>query len=190
LGCGSNPYKIYQPPQVAEWIGFDVPGNPEAEIHGYGDALPFVEESFDTVLCTEVLEHVADPGAVVREMARVLKPGGYVITTTPLYFPIHEAPYDFFRYTPYGLRYLFERAGFKIVELRSMATGSRLVSVAINTCINNRGKRLPGGTTWLGRAIFAPLYLISNIIGVLLSGAIADETNAVGIALVALKPDR
>ena len=74
-----------------------------------GGSLPFDAGSFDTVLCTEVLEHVAEPFRAVNEIARVLRPAGHVILTVPLYFPLHEeAGMNFFRYTPYGLRHLLK----------------------------------------------------------------------------------
>lgn len=180
---------MYQPHDVTDWIGFDVPENQEADVHGYAAALPFADEFFDTIVCTETLEHVADPAAVVREMARVLKPGGHVILTTPQYFPVHEAPYDFFRYTPYGLQHLFEGAELTIVTLNPLTTGLRLVAVAINTCFNDFGKELPGGMTWPGRAIFAPIYTITNLFAFLMAGLVPDAKNAVGTALLARKPD-
>ena len=187
LGCGEKPFLVYRPPNVTDWVGLDVPENPHADVHGYADALPFEHDSFNTVLCTELLEHVTKPERVVREIARVLKPGGYVVLTVPLYFPIHEEPYDFFRYTPYGLRFLFEGAGLEVIRLEPLATGLRLVGIAINTCFNDFGKTLPYGRTWIGRAVFAPVYLTTNIFAHILAPLIPDTKNAVGTALLARK---
>lgn len=187
LGCGDRPYQIYAPPTLTAWIGLDVPGNPTADAHGSAESLPFGNESFDVILCTEVLEHLSEPSAAVAEMARVLRPGGHVILSTPLYFPIHEEPYDFFRYTPYGLQYLFEKAGFEILTLKPLATGLRLVAIAINTSFNDFGKELPGGRTWLGRAIFAPVYAATNLFAHAASRLLPAPKNAVGHALLARK---
>ena len=60
---------------AAEIVGFDVPGNPHADLHGSIDAIPVEDASFDVVLCLQVLEHVPDPAAAVRELRRVVKPG-------------------------------------------------------------------------------------------------------------------
>src|SRR5690606_20167561 len=68
-------------------------------------------ESIDTVLCTQVLEHVPEPGRAVREMARVLRPGGRLVATVPHLSMIHEAPHDYFRFTEFGLTHLCNEAG-------------------------------------------------------------------------------
>ena len=160
LGCGCKPYEVFRPSAVTEWVGFDVPSNTAADVHGHADALPFDANCFDAVLCTEVLEHLPEPALAIAEMDRVLRPGGHVILTTPLYFPIHEEPYDFFRYTPYGLRHLFENAGFEIVSTRALATGARLIATAINTTLNDFGKQLPSAERGrLGRYSRQPMPL-------------------------------
>ena len=188
IGCGEKPYECYRTAHISEWVGFDVPENPRADVHGYADSLPFAGGSFDTALCTEVLEHVSEPSTAVDELFRVLAPGGHVILTVPQYFPVHEEPYDFFRYTPYGVRHLFEKSGFEIVTLTPMVTGLRVASLAINACFYDLGDRLPGGKTKIARGLFAPLYVVSNSIGYLLAPLLPDPKNAVNVALVAKKP--
>ena len=75
--------------------------------------LPFPEGVFDAVVNIQVLEHLKEPGIGVAEMARVLKPGGQLILTTVQDWEIHQHPNDFFRFTRYGLQYLFAKAGFE-----------------------------------------------------------------------------
>ena len=75
--------------------------------------LPFATGVFDAVVNIQVLEHIKEPGVCVSEMARVLKPGGQLILTTVQDWEIHQHPNDFFRYTRYGLQYLFDKAGLK-----------------------------------------------------------------------------
>ena len=74
-------------------------------------------DRYDTMLLLEVLEHVSNPFRVVSELFRGLRPGGKVILSVPHLSRLHEEPYDFYRYTHYGLRHLFEGAGFDVVEL-------------------------------------------------------------------------
>jgi SAM-dependent methyltransferase len=81
------------------------------------DALPVSDASFDAVLCTEVLEHVRYPEAVLAELERVLAPGGRLCLTVPFVWPLHEEPFDFFRYTPFALRDLLEAQGFGDITL-------------------------------------------------------------------------
>jgi SAM-dependent methyltransferase len=79
--------------------------------------IPVEDARFDHVLLTQVLEHIPEPPRVVAELHRVLKPGGTLWLTAPLFYAEHERPYDFFRYTQFGLRRLLESAGFEVQEL-------------------------------------------------------------------------
>lgn len=120
VGCGHRPYEPVAPPGV-RWIGMDTKASDRsgADAWALAGALPFRDGAFDTVLCTQVLEHVEDPGAAVAEMVRVLRPGGKLIVTVPQAWFLHEEPYDFWRFTRYGLRALLARAGAQLVEERS-----------------------------------------------------------------------
>lgn len=125
VGCGIKPYKSVFAPHIERHIGLDhedsLHGLSQADIvaDAYDMILP--NDSIDTVLCTAVLEHLERPWDALREMYRVLKTNGYVILTTPLFWHLHEEPRDFYRYTKYGLEYLFENVGFQIVELRPLS---------------------------------------------------------------------
>ena len=80
--------------------------------------MPFKEKTFDAALCTQVLEHVSEPGQVLKEIYRVLKKGGLLYATVPQSDCVHEAPYDYFRFTPYSLKYLLEKAGYEIMDIK------------------------------------------------------------------------
>ena len=79
--------------------------------------IPVEDARFDHVLLTQVLEHLPEPGEVLAELCRVLKPGGTLWLTAPLFYSEHERPYDFYRYTQFGLRHLLEREGFAVDEI-------------------------------------------------------------------------
>lgn len=83
------------------------------------DSMPIEDATFDAVLCTQVLEHLKKPLESVKEMYRVLKPGGYLFLTVPMSQEEHQVPYDFFRYTSYGLKYICSEAGFREIEVVS-----------------------------------------------------------------------
>jgi SAM-dependent methyltransferase len=125
IGCGSKPWAPTFTAHVEEHIGVDH----EATIHGLAavdivaDAynMPFENGSVDTVLMTEVLEHLEVPAKALAECQRILRPGGHLILTTPFSWPLHEEPRDFFRYSPFGLRHLSEEAGLEVVELRALS---------------------------------------------------------------------
>lgn len=79
--------------------------------------IPVESERFDVVVCTQVLEHLPNPLLAIRELSRILKPGGELFLTTNFLFPIHGAPYDFFRFTNFGLEYLCKESGFSKIEI-------------------------------------------------------------------------
>jgi SAM-dependent methyltransferase len=79
--------------------------------------IAFPDASFDTIILSDVLEHIRRPEDLVREMYRVLAPGGQVIMNVPFYYGLHEQPFDYYRYTEHALRSMAEDAGFAVVEL-------------------------------------------------------------------------
>ena len=122
VGCGEQPYR----PALrgfSRYVGFDSPSAPDrggnADVFGDAGALPFATGCADAVLCTEVIEHVPDPAALLSEFSRVLNRDGAVLLTSPFTWQIHDEPHDYWRFTEYGLRLLFERAGFRVMALRS-----------------------------------------------------------------------
>lgn len=82
--------------------------------------IPVDADRYDRIVFNQVLEHIPDPRKVLAELHRVLKPGGRIICTCPLFYEEHQRPFDFYRYTQYGLRLLFEEAGFVVERLRWM----------------------------------------------------------------------
>lgn len=80
-------------------------------------SIPVEPNRFDIVVCTQVFEHLPDPLTAILELSRILKPGGELFLTTNLLFPIHGAPYDFFRFTNFGLEYLCKESGFSKIEI-------------------------------------------------------------------------
>lgn len=121
IGCGEKPYRDMAKAFVLEHVGFDHENtfHDKEQIDLFGSAydIPVEDSSFDTVLCNDVLEHLERPENAIAEAYRVLKPNGYAIYTVPLFWHLHEQPRDFFRFTTYGLRHLFEASGFHVVEI-------------------------------------------------------------------------
>lgn len=125
LGAQNGPYAAHFPRRVA------VDLLPAAGLHARADAhaLPFLDGSFDGVLCTEVLEHLPEPQRAIDEMYRVLAPGGRLLLTTRFLFPIHDAPHDYFRFTKYGLRHLLRRFEDVRIEEESDAIGTLAILI-------------------------------------------------------------
>lgn len=120
IGCGKKPY-MHLFPNVKRYIGIDVPstmhGLSSVDVMGTGLALPFRKGCFDSILCTEVLEHTLDPLMALCEMWRVAKPGGTLLLTVPLSEQLHEEPYDYYRFTKHGLIYLLQKSGWKVMRI-------------------------------------------------------------------------
>jgi SAM-dependent methyltransferase len=125
IGCGTKPYEAMLAPYVDEHVGLDreQPFNPAARVDLVGTAyeIPAPDASFDCAISTAALEHLNEPEQALRECFRVLKPGGAAVYTVPLIWHVHAEPYDFYRYTEFGLRYLFGKAGFEVVEVRALS---------------------------------------------------------------------
>ena len=124
-------------PDSVEYIALDYPPTGRelygARPHVFGDAaqLPFRDGCFDNVACLEVLEHVMDPGRVLTEIARILKPGGRAWISMPFLYPLHDAPFDFQRYTEYGLRRDMQRAGLDVASLQKSGHAIRTAGLLI-----------------------------------------------------------
>ena len=118
VGCGRKPYKNTYFAAAESYIGLDfATPNSEPDVVGSALHLPFGNQSFDTVVSTELLEHVPDPLLALREMHRVLRTGGHMILTTPMYWPRHEVPHDYFRYPYDGLLHLIKESEFELVRI-------------------------------------------------------------------------
>jgi SAM-dependent methyltransferase len=109
VGCGIKPYAPFFEPYADSYVGVDI-GNPAADLEGSAEALPVEDGSFDLVLSTQVLEHVAHPSQAVREFHRVTSPGGRVLASTHGVQVYHPAPTDYWRWTHAGLELMFERS--------------------------------------------------------------------------------
>ncbi len=124
IGCGTKPWKSIFVPHVSKYIGIDyansLHGTSQVDIIADAYNTTIEENSCDTILCTEVLEHLEEPKKGMNEMNRILKEDGIVILTVPFFWSVHEAPRDFYRYSRYGLQYLFEEGGFEIIEIRPL----------------------------------------------------------------------
>jgi SAM-dependent methyltransferase len=120
VGAGMAPYReLFDHARyiTCDWdLSIYAPPTPP-DIRASAHRIPVDDASFDAILCTQVLEHVAEPWSVLEEFHRVIRPGGKVWIITPLVWYLHEQPYDYYRFTAHGLRHLLDRAGFSAIEI-------------------------------------------------------------------------
>jgi SAM-dependent methyltransferase len=136
IGCGKMPYKSYilDNSNVISYIGLDIEGalkydaNIHPDIFWDGKSIPFDSNSFDCTIATEVLEHCSAPEIVLKEIYRVLKPGGVFFFTVPFLWNLHEVPHDEFRYTPFSMERYLKISGFNMITIS--ATGGWHASLA------------------------------------------------------------
>ena len=125
IGCGTKPYKRMLARYVTQHIGVDRldPFNKKAErdIIATAYRIPVADESFDCAISIAVLEHLAEPEEAVRECYRVLKKGGVAVYAVPFIWQLHAEPWDYYRFSKYGLQHLFEKVGFEPLEITPLA---------------------------------------------------------------------
>lgn len=105
LDCGAGFRAAYHP----NVVNFEICDYPSTDVRGVGERLPFRDGVFDAAFSLAVLEHVSDPFACAREIARTLKPGGTLYCVVPFLQPLHGYPNHFFNMTHQGLRTLFDK---------------------------------------------------------------------------------
>jgi SAM-dependent methyltransferase len=111
-------------------------------------ALPFACDQFDVVLCTQVLEHVREPLEVLSNIQRVLRPGGRLYLSVPQSWHQHQKPYDYFRYTSFGLRHLFERSGLCVASIEPMGGYFWFLSFQLQNLNYWLFSQRPNGRAW------------------------------------------
>ena len=145
IGCGSKPYAEVL--HCTEHVGVDVETARQSTSDSYiqynGRDLPFGEHKFDSILCTEVLEHVADLDKTLSEMSRVLKPGGYAFVTVPMVFHHHEEPYDFRRLTRFGMFSLAEKMDCQVCWLDSRGGVYSVLAGSMHTTLTYTVSKRP-----------------------------------------------
>lgn len=140
FGAGTRPYESFIPAE--KYVGLDtyISGNRQARASDViydGENIPFKNNAFDAVLMSEVLEHIFEPKKVLSEIHRVLNIDGYLVITCPFMWPVHEAPYDYSRYTTYGLEYILNELGFEVVKVQRLGTPAQTISQLMLNFLSN-----------------------------------------------------
>ena len=175
IGCGSKPYQILF--DVEAYIGLDIDSE-HSRKRGFADQLydgltfPYPDDSFDSALCNQVLEHVFNPEKFLSEIARTLRPGGKLLLTVPFVWDEHEQPYDCARYTTFGLRALLESQGFRIIQHKKLAADASIIFQIANAYFYKITRNLPRPV----RMVFTvSVMALLNVMGVVLAKVLPDN---------------
>jgi SAM-dependent methyltransferase len=180
-GCGARRYKDMF--ATKEFVGIEINDKFSPDVVGDLREMPFKGGKFDSILNNQVLEHVGDTNAVFSEFHRVLKKGGHLCITVPFIARTHEVPHDYWRFSEYGLRFLFKRHGFEEVIIQNM--GGFLTTQAYlwmfwlwEIFSRSRAKR----------CIRIPLMVFGNYAALFLHKIDHDQTTPFNYFAVARKP--
>lgn len=174
VGAGKVPYKRYV--NCDEYYVLDIEkrtNNENIIIADLNTLVPLKDEFADLVICTEVFEHLKKPEHAIKEISRILKKGGSLLLTTPMVWPIHEAPNDYFRYTEFGLKYLAENANLKVEELKRKGNYYYCICQMCVAPLRNR--------------LFFPVVILFNMMGMALETISKNETMTLGYFVILRK---
>lgn len=171
IGAGAAPFRRWMPDGRVTTIDINPATLPDVAASALG--LPFQNASFSAAICTEVIEHVPEPAKALSEIRRVLKPGSVLYLTAPMLWSLHYEPHDYYRFTHHGLRYLLDKSGFDVSDIRPigglfsficMRAGEKLFNL-----IYKLGFFLPKRIRWIWAVpltlpIFHALYLLSFLL--------------------------
>jgi len=191
LGCGEAPYKKYLSQFIDRYTGVDWSNtfhNSAADIvSDLNVQIKIDNEVADSIISFSVMEHLSEPQIFINESYRILKRNGYMVLQVPWQWRIHEAPHDYFRYSPYALKYMFTKAGFHEIEIESQ--GGFFTTVLIKTnYFSRKFIRGPKFIKWIITVLLIPIWTIFQFIAPILDRLDREpELEASGYTLVAKK---
>lgn len=146
IGCGDKPYEdlFYN---VKKYEGIEI----ETSVHTTtkadyvydGITFPFTNESYDSIILNEVIEHVFNPDELLQEIRRIMKPEATMMITLPFVWDEHEQPYDYARYSSFGIKHLLQKNGFKVEVLEKSCPNFGVIFQLVNGYIYKITKKLP-----------------------------------------------
>lgn len=168
VGCGTKPYQNYF--CSSEYIGLEIESTinrkiKQADYFYDGKNFPFVNQEFDSVVTNQVLEHVFNPDEFLGEINRVLKTHGKLLLTVPFVWDEHEQPYDYARYSSYGLKFLLEKYGFQIIKQKKSVNDLGVIFQLINAYLYKITHELP----LLRKFTTITIMAFINLVGILFS---------------------
>jgi SAM-dependent methyltransferase len=169
VGCGQRPYEHLV--ASTQYIGLEIDTptarkNNRADVYYNGEQFPFEKESFDSVMINQVFEHVFNPTQFLQEVNRILKTNGHLLLTVPFVWDEHEQPQDYARYSSFGLSWILNANGFRIIRHRKSVNDIGLLFQLITGFIY---KKIVTRNLILNQLLYLIIIAPINILGVVLS---------------------
>jgi len=192
-GCGRRPHRRYLN-RVIKYVAMDKNRNVSADVVGNICEIPFKDREFNSVICSEVIEHLQEPDKAIAEIRRVLKDSGVLYLTAPMCWHIHYEPDDYYRFTKYGLEYLLQKSGFKIMTIERMGGFFSYVTVRLIDIFVTRlffpflsifG--IKRGRYRIAAILTMPLSILFSLVSIILD--ILEPNDAYGWAVLAKKQE-
>ena len=186
MGCGDCQYKQDILKVADDYIGVDWP-NTRHEIGGVDvwadltERLPFPDGYADTIISFQVMEHLNKPLDFLKECSRILKSGGRLIITAPFMWGIHEEPYDYYRYTKYGLKHLLQEAGFTSISVTENAYfwSNWILRFNYHSCRYGRG---------MLKIFLIPIWFFGQVTAIILDKLDKNYSDVASYTATAVKP--
>jgi len=196
LGAGASPYYDLIASEAEVYIAVDYPSAFLQEekrsierVVGLMEQIPIANQSIDTVFCTQALYQVKDPTRALQEIARILRTGGYAIISVPHISPLHSEPYDLYRFTPDGLRWLAHDAGLQTqsVHIQGQLFASFALCLAMNLVLSHFATGQSMQLLQRRQLLLAPLIALINVTAWLLDSLLPFNRTPSNFILVAVK---
>jgi SAM-dependent methyltransferase len=181
VGGKGKPYAGFFADRVVNHYVLDVSPAPSVDVVGDARGMPLADSSMDVVLCTQVLEHIPDPIAVIGEIRRVLKPGGTLLLSVPSIFPQHGSPGDYWRYMPQGLQWVLR--DFHSVTVKGEAGTVPSIFLVVNLYL----QLLTSSSPWLQGLLRWTIYPLNNLAGLLAGKVYRGDQFASNYFVVAIR---
>lgn len=172
VGSGTMPFRAEVIDLVDDYHSLDIEKRvPDVDfVADIRDMALVRSGEYDLVLCSQVLEHIAEPDKAIRELIRVLRPGGKLVLTVPFLSRLHEEPFDYFRFTEHGLRVLLENVGFQVREVLPAGSILSFIGHQVSTIVISGTWDVPvlkHVAFWLNALVIAlPCYWLDRLFGI------------------------
>lgn len=177
VGCGEQPLRRKVEIRGANYLGVDVTQNSKNSVNSLVSIinLPFCQDSFDVVFCTEVLEHVSKVDQAINELSRIVKPGGIIILTIPFIYPLHEEPWDFYRLTPHQLKLLAEEAKLQLLRLQTSGNEIEVIATTWSNMWDRADLKFGIFQRMWNRLMRIPINLICELLSLLFAKSMPQK---------------